>query len=65
MEDCSIHIDKEWWDDHGDEEREATLTHELYHFMPKADKKNGGWKLDDAGRLHMGRLPVWRVAYRP
>lgn len=50
LDDCSITIDKRWWDEHDDDEsRKALLDHELEHFIICRDDQ-GRIKTDDANR---------------
>lgn len=47
--DAEVLVDKEWWDDAGDEERAALLDHELYHIAVKTNKA-GAVIRDDLNR---------------
>lgn len=47
--DGEICLDKEWWDDASDEQREALLDHELFHFIVRTNKA-GAVIRDDLSR---------------
>lgn len=48
--DAEITIDAEQYEDFTEEERDAVIDHELQHLVLVEDKKQGGFKRDDAGR---------------
>jgi hypothetical protein len=54
--DCTLTIDKEWWDGHDEQEHLALIDHELTHLeFRTVSKKDQRVKLDDVGR------PVMRI----
>jgi hypothetical protein len=48
--DCTIKIDKEWWDGHSETERAALIDHELYHILVAEDDEGTDFILDDIDR---------------
>lgn len=48
--DCTLTIDKGWWEGHDDKECTALLDHEFTHLELKRDKKDDAVKTDDIGR---------------
>lgn len=52
--DIHIKIDKDFWDESGEEVRTALIDHELSHLVPKLDKKSGNAQRDDFERPLFG-----------
>ena len=52
--DALIVIDRDNYDSLDDAACDALLDHELYHLVPKLDKKTGAYKRDEHGRPRLG-----------
>lgn len=52
--DAEIVMDRDHYEGMDPAERDALLDHELYHLVPKLDKKTGTYKRDEHGRPKFG-----------